>query len=33
MLWVELGLACAAQDVHQLVANQFLDVGTGGLQV
>ena len=28
-----LGLACAAQDVDQLVADQFLDVGTGGLQV
>ena len=28
-----LGLAGAAQNVHQLVANQFLDVGTGGLQV
>ena len=29
----DLGLACAAQDVDQLVADNFLDVGAGGLQV
>ena len=28
-----LGLAGAAQDVDQLVADQLLDVGAGGLQV
>ena len=33
MLCVKLGLAVAAQHVHQLVAHQLLDVGTGGLQV
>ena len=30
---VKLGLAGAAQDVDQLVADNFLDVGAGGLQV
>ena len=28
-----LGLAGAAQDIDELVADQLLDVGTGGLQV
>ena len=29
----KLGLACATQDVDQLVTHDLLDVGTSGLQV
>ena len=32
-VFLNLGLAGAAQNVDQLVTNDFLDVGAGGLQV